>query len=439
MLWEVAIIFGLVLANGILAGAEIAVVGIDKMRLRQLVEQRDRRARAVHTLRADPERFFATVQIGITVFGATAGAFGGSRFANDLAPLFEPFVGEHAESISLAVVVGGLSMLSLILGELVPKSLALRYAEGYSLFMGRPLLWLSVAARPFVWFLTVCSNAFLSLFGDKTTFSESRLSKDELRHLLGEAAESGSLDETTSEMAERALAFSELTAEDVMVPRTRVVAIRIDAKPEEIQELTLEHGYSRYPVYREDLDDTAGYVLVKDMLALAWEGRLVVLSDLLRPPYFVAESTRASVVLQNMREKRIPLAIVVDEHGGTSGIVTVEDLAQELVGENFSETVRPGPGPLKEAEDGSVVAPGDTSIRELNRVGEFAFPDDGEWATIGGYVTSLSGRVPRKGDSFTAPDGARIAVEEATDRRVVRVRLWPPPPVTDSMPPPATD
>jgi putative hemolysin len=438
MLWELAVILGLVLANGVLAGAEIAVVGIDKMRLKQLVEQRNRRARAVQTLRTDPERFFATVQIGITVFGATAGAFGGSRFAGHLVPYLSPFTGEHAQTISFAAVVGVLSMLSLILGELVPKSLALRYAESYSLFMGRPLLWLSVGARPIVWFLTVCSNAFLSLFGDKTTFSESRLSKDELRQLLGEAAQAGSLDATTSEIAERALVFSELTAEDVMVPRTRVVAIRIDAAPEEIQEITLEHGYSRYPVYREDLDDTAGYVLVKDMLALAWQGRLVVLRDLVRPPYFVAENTLASVVLQNMRDKRIPLAIVVDEHGGTSGIVTVEDLAEELVGETFSETVRPSSGPLEEGEDGSVSVPGDTPIRELNRWGDLEFPDTGEWATVGGLVTSLAGRVPRAGDTISAPGGWRMLVEEATERRVVRVRLWPPQ-VTDSLLPPANE
>jgi putative hemolysin len=232
--------------------------------------------------------------------------------------------------------------------------------------------------------------------------------------------------------------FSELTAEDVMVPRTRVVAIRIDAAPDEIQEVTLEHGYSRYPIYREDLDDTAGYVLVKDMLALAWQGRLVVLRDLVRPPYFVAENTLASVVLQNMRDKRIPLAIVVDEHGGTSGIVTVEDLTQELVGETFSETVRPSSGPLEEGEDGSVSVPGDTPIRELNRWGDLEFPDTGEWATVGGLVTSLAGRVPRAGDTFTAPGEWRMLVEEATERRVVRVRLWPPP-VTDSLLPPANE
>jgi putative hemolysin len=283
------------------------------------------------------------------------------------------------------------------------------------------------------------SNAFLALFGDRATFSESRVSKGELRQLLDEATEAGSLDAATSEMAERAFAFSELTAEDVMVPRTRVVAIRLDASVDEIQEITLEHGYSRYPVYREDLDDTAGYVLVKDMLAMAWQGRLVVLRDLVRPPYFVAETTLASVVLQNMREKRIPLAIVVDEHGGTSGMVTVEDLAEELVGETFSETVRPRSGPFEEGSDGSVAAPGDTPIRELNRWGELDLPDTGEWATVGGFLTSLAGRVPRNGDTFTAPSGCRLLVEEATERRVVRVRLWPPPATTDSVPPPEVE
>jgi putative hemolysin len=437
MLWELAVLFGLVIANGVLAGAEIAIVGFDKMRLKHLVERRDRRARAIHELRTHPERFFATVQIGITVFGATAGAFGGARFASHFAPILAevPWIGVHAETVSFVVIVSGLSMLSLIAGELVPKSLALRHSEGYSLFMARPLMFLSAAARPLVWFLTGCSNAVLWIFGDKTTFSESRVSKGELYQLLDEAAEAGSLDPTTSEMAERAIEFSELTAVDVMVPRTRVVAIRLDASGDEVKEITLEHGYSRYPVYREDLDDTAGYVLVKDMLALAWAGQLVVLQDLIRPPYFVTETMPASTLLQNMRQKRIPLAIVVDEHGGTSGIVTVEDLAEELLGETFSETIRPSAQPVKELSDGSMAAPGDATIRELNRKADFELPDTGEWSTVGGFITSLAGRVPRAGDAFTAPSGARLEVEEATERRVVKVRIWPRPP-SDSLPPP---
>src|SRR5688572_29319830 len=183
MLPELLLILALVLVNGLLAGAEIAVVGVDKLRLKQLVQKGGKRARAVQQLRTAPERFFATVQIGITVIGASAGALGGANFARELEPVLRnlPIGGSFAHSLSLVLVVAVISFLSLVLGELVPKSLAMRHAEKYALVAGQVVLWLSSAARPFVWILTKCSNLVLGMFGDSTTFAESRVSPEELR------------------------------------------------------------------------------------------------------------------------------------------------------------------------------------------------------------------------------------------------------------------
>jgi putative hemolysin len=439
MLAELSVILGLVLLNGLLAGAEIAIVSVNKIRLKQFVEQGRRGARAVDALRNQPERFFAAVQIGITVVGATVGAFGGATFAEHLEPLVPrlPWVGTHTEGVSLALVVGVISILSLILGELVPKSLALRYAETYSLLMGPPILWLSSAARPVVWALTSCSNAVLSIFGDRTTFSETRLSAAELRELVDEAAQTGSLHPAAGEIAARALEFANLTAAEVMVPRTRIVAIEADATPDEVTQMTLEHGFSRFPIYRGQLDEIIGYVMVKDMLALAWEGKLIVLRDLIRPPYFVTEGTQAPTLLQQMRDQRTHLAIVVDEHGGTSGIVTIEDLVEELVGEIFSETAEVGPEPLTLLADGSVIVPGDTPIRDINRELDTELQASSLSSTIGGLCVTLAGRVPRRGDALEAPDGTRFLIEAASERRVIRVQIWPPPSVGED-PSPST-
>jgi putative hemolysin len=191
MLLEMIVLVTLVLANGLFAGAEIAIVGIERFRLSQLAEEGGRRPRAVHALRANLERFFATVQIVITVVGTAAGAFGGATFAGDLKPFLTPVFGAYAGEVAIGLVVTLVSYLSLVLGEPVPKSLGLRHAEPYALFVAPLLLWLSSIARPVVWFLTASSNIVLKGFGDKATFSETRLSPEELRNLVEEAAESG--------------------------------------------------------------------------------------------------------------------------------------------------------------------------------------------------------------------------------------------------------
>lgn len=426
MLYELGVILLLVLLNGLFAGTEIAVVSIERGRFLQLLDTGSRRAQAVAALRKDPERFFATVQIGITVIGATAGAFGGATFAKNLEPLIARigWIGAHADDVALAAAVIVVSFLSLVLGELVPKSLALRYAEPYALAVAPVLLGLARVVRPLVWVLTATSNLVLKLFRDQTTFAESRVSTDELKQLVDEAKEQGSIHPGAGEIASRAIAFAELTAADVMVPRARV-GLGIDATKDEMQRILLEHGFSRLPVYRESLEDIIGYAMVKDMLALAWEGRLIVLQDLLRPPYFVVESMRAPDLLQQLRERRTHLAIVVDERGGTAGLVTIEDLLEELVGEIFSEHSENVPDPMHRQADGSLVVEGDVALREVNRALDIELPEGDGWTTVGGLCMALAERVPRVGETLTSADGSRLQIMAASDRAVGRVRVWP--------------
>jgi putative hemolysin len=427
MLYELGLILALVLLNGLLAGAEIAIVGVERARLLQQLDAGNRRAKAVQALRKNPERFFATVQIGITVIGATTGAIGAATLARDLEPLVAALgAGRYAEELSLAVAVGVVSYLSLVLGELVPKSLALRHAETYALWIAPPLVALSSLVRPLVWLFTKSSNLVLRVFGDQTTFTESRLSKEELQQLVDEAKETGSIHPGAGEIASRAIEFASLSAADVMVPRARVVGIRIDATQEELQRILLEHGFSRFPVYRQTLDDVLGYVMVKDLLALAWEGRLIVLQDLLRPAYFVVESMPAPDLLQQLRERRTHLAMVVDERGGTGGVVTIEDLLEELVGEIVSEHSEEPADPIQRQPDGSVVVQGDVAIRDINRALEIALPENG-WTTIGGLAMAAAERVPRAGETLTLDDRTRLQILAASDRAVERVRVMPAP------------
>ncbi len=417
----------LVLANGFFAGAEIAVIALRKTRLRQLIQEGHSAARAVVALRDKPEQFLATVQIGITVIGATAAAFSGATIAARLAPVVarSSALAPYAEQIALGVVIALVSFLSIVMGELVPKSLALRASEPYALFAGRLLLGLSWLARPVVQLLTGASNLVLAPFGDRTTFTEARLSADELSQLVEEATRTGALDAQVGEIASRAIDFAGLTAADVMVPRGRVVALRRSASEEELRRVLLEEGHARVPVFDRTLDEIAGYLVAREALALVWERSLIVLDDLIRPVLFVPETARAVQVLRDLQARKTHVAIVVDEHGGVAGLLTLEDLVEELVGEILGEAEEAVPWVVREPS-GSAAVRGDAPIREVNRELGLALPEGRDYSTVGGLCIALAGGIPASGTRLTAPEGSAIEVLEANPRQVRLARITPP-------------
>jgi putative hemolysin len=427
---EIGIVFLLIMANGILAGAEMAVVSVRKTRIQALLEAGRSSARALATLRDDPERFLATVQIGITVVGTTASAFGGAAVAAHLEPLIRrlPWVGPYAHDVALGIVVALISYLSLVFGELVPKSLALRAAEPYALFISRFLLALSWVARPLVRLLTVSSNIVLKPFADRTTFIESRVSKEEIQLIVDEAAKSGALDQHTTELASRALQFEGLTGSDIMVPRNRIVALPRKATQEMIRRCLLEQGHSRVPIYDGNLDNMVGYVTAKDLLPLAWEGTLIVLSDVLRPVKLFIETTPAIQLLQFMQSERQRLAMLIDEHGAIAGLVTFEDLVEELAGEFFSEHDRKAADPMIREPNGTLLVRGEIAIRDVRRELDIEIDEPDGISTIAGLCGVLAGGVvPQRGARLAAQGGVVLVVVDSSPRTVRRVRVIPPP------------
>jgi putative hemolysin len=422
---ELAAILILVLLNGVFAGAEIAILTIRDTRLQQLVDNGSRRARAVQNLRNQPERFLATVQIGITFVGAAAAALGGATIADTLSAGLTGLGLSRATAdvAALVLVVATISYFSIILGELVPKSLALRHAERYALFIG-PMLW-SVAwlVRPAVRLLTASSNLVLRPFGDRTNFSESRHSPEELQELVEQAGKTGALDEETSEIASRALDFGVLTAGEIMLPRNRIDAIPRGATFDEVKQILLEEGHARMPVYDGSLDNIVGYVSTKDVLALAWENRLVVLEDLIRPPLFVPESTRATQILEEMRKRRTAIVFVVDEHGGLSGLLTLRDLMEEVLGVLSTDEDQVAEEFVRIEGDGRAVVRGHAPIRELNRALGTDLPEDEDYSTVAGYCLALAGGIPQRGTKLVAPDGTKIEVLDASPHLVRQVRV----------------
>ena len=425
IVFEILVILVLVLCNAFFAGAEIAIVTVRRSRLTQLLEAGRRGARTVAALRESPERFLATVQVGITVIGATAAAFGGASIAARLAPRVAevPGLGTWSDDIALGIVIAGISFLSIVLGELVPKSIALRHAETFALLAARPLLGIAWLARPFVWFLTATSNVFLRPFGDRTSFTEARLSREELQHIMEDATRSGTLDTRTGEIASRALEFGHLSAQDVMVPRNRVQTLARDAGRTEIAAAFSSGGHSRIPVYEGTAENIIGYLTLKDFAHQLLEGREIELGTLIRPATFVPESASAASLLHEMQRRRLSLAIVIDEYGGLAGIVTIEDLLEELVGELFSEHATTEDW-IQREKDGTAIVRGQAPIREVNRALDLDL-EEGDWTTVGGLCAGLAGKIPERGTRLRARDGTQIEVLDASPRVVRRVRLRP--------------
>jgi putative hemolysin len=421
------IILALMLMNGVFAGAEIAILSLRKTRIAELAEEGSRAVKAIQALRNDPERFLATVQIGITVVGTTAATYGGAHMSETFAASMKdlPVIGDYSGQIGVTLVVVMISFLELVVGELVPKSLALRATESYSRLVARPILGLSWLARPAVVMLTWASNVVLKLFGDSTNFTEGRLSPEELRIMVTEAAKAGSLDPRAGEIASRAIEFGDLTAEECMVPRGAVVGLPRNASPDVIRRVMLEENHSRVPIYEATIDHIIGYVTAKDVLAMSMEQQLLVIDDILRPAYFVPETMPAVDLLQSMQKKRTPIAIVVDELGSVTGIVTMEDLVEELVGEIFSEHDKPPEEMFVREAGGGVRMQGAMTVRDANRELGLELPEGDDWTTVAGLCISLAGRIPTAGTRLKTGDGRVLEVLEANPRRVRLVRIEP--------------
>ncbi len=419
------VVLALVVVNGLFAGAEIAVLTLRRTRLDELVEEERAGARALAALRADPEGFLATVQIGITVVGAAAAAFGGATLSAPLAAALETAGAPRkiADDVALAVVVVVVSFLSLVVGELVPKSLAMRFAERYALAIARPLALLSRLARPVVRLLTACSNGVLHLFDDRTSFVEARLSKDELRTLVEETATTGGLDPRAGEIAARALDLPGVKVAAVMTPRPSVVSLDATASREEVVAVVGRSRFARFPVHDGGLDGVTGYVLGRELLARVVEGATSPLAGIVREAPIFPETVELLAVLRELQERHVPIGFVVDEQGGFTGLVTLEDLLEELVGEIFHEKEVVAL-PYREDGPGAWVVEGRAGVRDVNRALGVELPEDPAWATVAGLVLNRLERIPPAGTTFVDEDsGLTIEVVESTPRRITRVRL----------------
>jgi putative hemolysin len=421
MLPGIFIVLALILANGFFSGAEMAIVASRRGRLRALADQGDRRARAALELASSPDRFLPTVQIGITLVGTLAAAYGGDSLVSELAAWIAerapPAIAGIARPIALTVFVFLLSFVTLLLGELVPKRLALRQAESVARLAAPAMQLFARLTTPLVWGMSTATSAVLFLLGAGKQAGPS-VSVDDIEHLLETGRAEGILEAVEQAVAVEALRLGERTVRDIMRPRIDLDALDIDTPADEILGAIAMAGYSRLPVYEGSLDHIVGYVSIKDVLRNTWMGWPIELRKMLHRAIFVPETMPLNRLLELFQKERNQMAIVLDEYGGTEGLVTLEDVLEELVGEIHDEHRGTATEAFVRRDDGSWLVEGSAGIEDLvKRFDLKVDPLPRDYSTVSGLVLAELERIPAAGDTLEWR-GLTIEVIDMDGRRI---------------------
>jgi putative hemolysin len=419
---EILLVAVLILLNGFFSGAEIAVLSARRGRLQSLADDGHRGAQAALRLKADPDRFLATVQIGVTLVGTLASAVGGVAAIERLEPIYASiparWMASVAEPLAVVTVVFTIAYLSLVIGELIPKSLAVRHADAITLLVARPIEWLSrVSARP-VAMLTASSRVGLRLLGQKGPTNGSAFhTLDDLRALVEEAGEQGVID---TSLVTGAFAFHDRDVREIMTPRPRIVAVPHNATLADARHIIAQSGHTRFPVLDRDLDDVAGILYARDLYVADDDERTAPIAPLVRPATFVPDSKKATALLSEMRRNRCQMTFVVDEHGSLIGLVTIEDLVEVIVGEIPDE--HKAREETTVVSEGVIEAVGSLPIHELNEELDLELPESPHYVTVAGLVLERLGTLPQGGETVEVPP-YRLTVTEMEGRRISRVRI----------------
>lgn len=433
---EVTIILLLLLANGFFAMAEIAVVSARKSRLRRLADQGNGRARVALELAEAPNRFLSTVQIGITLVGIFAGAFGGATLAAELAgPIAKiSFLATYADKIAFGLVVAVITYCSLIIGELVPKRFGLSNPEGIAMMVARPMNWLSQFAGPVVGFLSASTDALLRLLGFKPE-KEAAISEEEVRVMMQEGVRAGAFNKVESQIVHSALQLDQLPVREIMTPRPKVIWLNQDDAHAQVWHKIVVSGHSHFPVYRGNRDNAVGVVSVKAIYANLAAGVGVNLRDLMITPLVVPESQTVLQLVETFKQSGKHIALVTDEFGSIVGLVTLNDVMEAVVGEFPTQGERAKPEARKR-DDGSWLIDAMIDVRAVEKaLPGFRFPGEvsSEYQTLAGYVVKTLGHVPKEGETFET-QGYIFEVLDMDRHRVDKVLVLPSQPATPPSP-----
>jgi putative hemolysin len=408
--------------NGFFSGSEIAVVLTRRTKVHELEKSGKRNARVLRELKSDPDRFLATVQIGITVVGALASAVGGAAAIQSVRPLIERipvhFISSSGEAISIGLVVIIVSYFSLVIGELVPKSIALRHPEKFSLIASRPIYRFSRITSFFVGFLTHSTNLILKLIRVKPMPHSGMVTEEEIKMILREGRMKGFFEPEEERIIRSVFEFTDLSVREIMVPITKVIAFSLDASMQEILAKMAEEQFSRYPVFHRDRSNIKGVLYVKDLFKKLSAGEPLEIRKLLRTPFFVPESMKISMLLREMQRKGVHISVVVDEYGAVTGIATIEDILEEIVGEIRDEY--DVEQPVIHLKDGSYLIDASTAIRDLKEDHDIPLPESPDYDTLGGFIITRLQRIPASGEKVRINEW-EIDIVHIVGRRISRV------------------
>jgi putative hemolysin len=405
-------IFICLIGNGIFSGSEIAIISARRSQVEARIAAGSKAAVKLKHLQENMNDFLATVQIGVTLMGTLAGVLGGY-----LASLYiEPWVTARnfpgwltPTLVATVVVGGGIVYTELILGELVPKALALKFTERVALLMAPPLYFMARASHGLVVLLTKSTRAILALVRVKDTGHRTFVSEEEIKHLVTEGRAQGVLD------------FAETPVKRVMIPRPNIFALDADTPPGEAERLMIESGFSRIPVYESSLDGVIGVAYAKDALRLLERRQPVVLRKILHPVHLVPETKKVGALLKELQKRRTHIALVIDEHGSLAGLVTMEDLIEEIVGD-IQDEYDWEERPVERQRDGSLVVEGTVSAADLRENYKVPIPDSPEFETVAGYMLHALGSVPKGGEVVTAGE-YRLTVVDVDKTRISKVKI----------------
>ena len=421
---SIILIFILVLVNAFFASAEMAIVSINKTKLNLLAEDNNKKAKLLLTLLKDTSCFLATIQVGITFAGFFASASAAPTVSKGFGKFLINLGIPYANDIALVLTTLVISYITLVLGELVPKKIALQNAESVAMFSVKPIIFISKITKPFVWFLSISTNSILNLFRINKELTEEKLSREEIKNLVELGEEQGAINETEKTMIDGIIKFDNILAREIMTPRTETFCMEANSNIKENINLILEENYSRIPIYENEIDNIVGVIYMKDIFSEIIKQGIenISIKDIMRTPYTVPETKSIDILLKELQGSKNHIAILLDEYGGFSGIVTLEDLLEEVVGDiqdEYDENI----DCIEKIDANTYIATGLVSILNLNKHLNLNFKSD-SIDTIGGLIIENINTIPNKYiNKEITIDSVKFKILSVVGKRINKVQI----------------
>ena len=424
MISQIIVLIILIFLNAFFAASEIAFISLNDAKVSKQAKSGDKRAKQVLKMLENPSKFLATIQIGITLAGFLSSAFASDAFASRLAPILNNLIPAVSiavwQSISIIIITIILSFFTLVFGELVPKRLAMKNYEKIAFATIGIIRTIYILTIPFVKLLTVCTNLVSKLFGVSEK-DEEVVTEEEIKMMVDEGEEKGSIEENEKELINNVFEFNDTTVSEIMTHRTDIFALNIDMNVNELIEELEEYTYSRIPVYEETIDEIKGILYLKDLLKYVKTKRNIKLKNIIRPAYFVARSKPIDELFKELQKNNNQMAIVLDEYGGTAGLITMEDILEELVGDIFDEYDEIEKE-YEKIDENTYLVSGSINISDLSKILEVEI-EEGDYDTLSGYLQEKLGRIPADEEKpVIETEKITYKIEEYEDKRILKIK-----------------